>query len=460
MPLKVKRPTEVRQRDYLVTTIYGQPGAGKTTLSLLMGQNVLHFDMNKGGGLRAATYSAGRVEPESWKEIVEGLSSPQDFQQLRQEYDTVVFDTADELVVDMLGGYLKERDSSFNTKKGELQWYGAIKKEFKTWFELFRKYKFNIIFIAHQKEDSSITGNESFYKPLLTGSSYDLLMSLSDIVCYVYVKQGQHFLSMSADWHFFKNPGNLPAQILIPKPEGDTFLEFDQMAKSVIKDTLRNMNKRSQLVGDKYLKMQQEAAAAKANVDQEFDEMLAAIKTPEGMDQAAAYIVKKKAEYTADMLRYIQDKYKATITALGYRRNPETGKYYDPQEPAPQAAPQEPAPQAAPQAAAQVPGLDLQKVIGPEGGQVTTDVWLDQLTQGLILSEHVDFDDLEGVPYKSLVQLEITRGLPGVEQNDVPLTTYVTAATFQQLRDELIRRYAEYYDQVSQGQGLQKKLVA
>jgi hypothetical protein len=77
--------------------------------------------------------------------------------------------------------------------KNSIKVWGELKKSFTDFFAPLRKMNKNLIFIAHAKEKDE--GDVRIKRPLIQGSSYDLLMQTCDLIGYYAMKNNVRTLS-------------------------------------------------------------------------------------------------------------------------------------------------------------------------------------------------------------------------------------------------------------------------
>jgi hypothetical protein len=162
----------------LTVLIYGDPGIGKTTLANTAPRPViLDFDR----GAHRSSLRKKVLQFVNWQDVINCKHTLAD---VYAECDTVIVDTAGTLL-DYMQQYLVEQDPKLATNSIKL--WGALKKTFAEFFNPLRQLGKNIIFIAHAKEKEE--GDIRIKRPLIAGSSYDLLMQSCDLVGY-YTTQG------------------------------------------------------------------------------------------------------------------------------------------------------------------------------------------------------------------------------------------------------------------------------
>lgn len=171
--MKVFEKHQVVSSTGLIVLIYGDPGIGKTTLANTA-PNPLLLDFDRGA--HRASLGKKTVQFDSWNDLVENES---ELSILINQSDSIIIDTAGTLLESM-NNYLLDTQPSL--AKNGIKLWGELKKMFNDFFQPLKKLNKNIIFIAHAKEKEE--GDIRIKRPLIQGSSYDLLMQSSDLVGY------------------------------------------------------------------------------------------------------------------------------------------------------------------------------------------------------------------------------------------------------------------------------------
>jgi phage nucleotide-binding protein len=176
----IKSTTEIPVSNINVL-VYGQPGAGKTSLSFTT-QKPLLLDFDK-GAYRSGFRRGDVVEINNWVEIAR--IKPEELQQ----YSTIIIDTVGR-ALDFLTSHLIDNDSKLARKDGALtlQGYGALKASFAIWLKMLRTLGKDVIMLAHDKEDKE--GDNKYVRPDIQGSSYNEIIKLADAMGYLF-KTGQ-----------------------------------------------------------------------------------------------------------------------------------------------------------------------------------------------------------------------------------------------------------------------------
>lgn len=224
--MQITKKDESLKLESFTITIYGEAGAGKTTLGNTA-KNAIVFDFDEGH--QRSKLSSDVFERVSYKEI----ATESKLRALLTGYDTIVIDTAGAMI-DSIKDYLIEKKPQLATQK--LQMYGEIKSEFTTFHKFIRSLGINIVFIMHSKE--TFEGEIRRLKPLAEGSSYDQIIAKSDMIGYLHKDSaGNTIIDFNAyDWKVGKNSAEL-TPYAIPH-----YSEMGMLLQQIIDDTKEAFN--------------------------------------------------------------------------------------------------------------------------------------------------------------------------------------------------------------------------
>jgi hypothetical protein len=182
--MKVYNAQQVIETTGLVTLIYGEPGIGKTTLANSSPKPIL-LDFDRGA--HRASFGKTVVQFDSWQDMI---NSESELNNLIEESETVIIDTAGTLL-DLIQSHLV--DTQPMLAKNSIKLWGELKKVFTEYFTPLKRSGKNIVFIAHSKEKEE--GDIRIKRPLIQGSSYDLLMQSCDLIGFYSMKNNRRVLT-------------------------------------------------------------------------------------------------------------------------------------------------------------------------------------------------------------------------------------------------------------------------
>lgn len=292
MGLKITRASEPIKVQRLVVCIYGQPGAGKSSLAFTA-ESPLLLDFDAGAHRAANRKDIVRVA--TWGDVASITADD------LGDYRTVIVDTVGR-ALDVLSADIIKRDAKMGRGGAlSLQGFGKLKAEFIAWLKLLNSFGKDVVLIAHMDEQRS--GDEVIERLDAQGASKNEVYKAADAMGRLTIRAGQRTLCFDpTDAAFGKNPGQLEV-LPVPHPDRDpAFLG------SVITRIKAKLNEASEV--------QRKAAAELAEwrtaiVDLadvgDFNDMLPAVKAaPEAVRAIFAAEAKRRG--------YVYD-----ATAKGYR---------------------------------------------------------------------------------------------------------------------------------------------
>lgn len=200
MAIKIITADDPIKVETLITTIYSNPGLGKTTLGFTANKPILlDFDH---GAYRAAN-RGDSVKIESWEDVA-GMTETD-----LKPYATIVVDTVGR-ALDFLSADIISKNSKMGQSDGSLtlKGYGALKARFTTWLKTLRLMGKDIVLIAHSTEEKS--GDDLIERLDIQGGSKGEVYKVSDAMGRLAALNKRRVLNFSpSDTAFGKNPGNL-----------------------------------------------------------------------------------------------------------------------------------------------------------------------------------------------------------------------------------------------------------
>lgn len=203
MAFTLTKATEPLQITNLKILIYGEPGAGKTSLSFTAEKPFL-LDFDKGAH-RAGKFRKDAVRIDTWQDIVGNLK---ELDATISNYNTIIIDTV-ETCLEYIGTWIIDREPKYNTPKYKLPFYGELKDQFAKFINHLLGLGKDIIMIAHAREEMETKRKT----PHITGSSSDKVLQLSDMVGQLFKKDNRSILDFNpTDTQIGKNSGQVPVQ--------------------------------------------------------------------------------------------------------------------------------------------------------------------------------------------------------------------------------------------------------
>jgi hypothetical protein len=228
MSLKITRATDPIRVERLNVCIYGQPGAGKTSLAFTASRPLLlDFD----NGAHRASGRKDTVQVKVWGDVANIAASD------LADFDTVVVDTAGR-ALDCLSADIMRRDPKAGRGGAlALQGYGKLKAEFVAFLKLVNGFGKDVVLIAHMDEQRN--GDDIIERLDVQGGSKGEIYKAADAMGRVFVKGGVRQLDFSPrEGSFGKNPGQLDV-LEIPHPDRDP--AFLAGVVQAIKDKLNTL---------------------------------------------------------------------------------------------------------------------------------------------------------------------------------------------------------------------------
>jgi hypothetical protein len=265
MALRIIKSAEPIKVERLNVCIYGQPGAGKTSLAFTADAPLL-LDFDRGAHRAANRRDSVRVE--SWNDVADLTADD------LKPYRTVVVDTAGRALDVLTTDIIRRNPKAGRGGALTLQGYGTLKAEFVAWLKQLNSLGKDVLLIAHMDEQRN--GDDIIERLDVQGGSKGEIYKAADAMGRVAVKGGARTINFNpTEAAFGKNPGHLEAQT-IPHPDDNP-----QFLAEVI-----------QSIKDRLNALTAEQTAAQGAVVR-WRESIAAMETADDFNAARAQVAKE-----------------------------------------------------------------------------------------------------------------------------------------------------------------------
>ena len=207
-----KKASELTEKKTISILVYGQPGAGKSSLAVSAPGPVAVFDFD--GGIQrvnAAHHSEVEIlQVTDWSEVGQALQSDE-----IKDFQTIVIDTAGKMLSFMDKFIIAGSRDRNPTRSLTLNEYGVRKTMFNNFIQQVLTMGKNLVFIAHDREEKD--GEIKKIRPEIGGSSAGDLIKELDLVGYLEIIGNDRVISFTPNERYYaKNACNLPPKLKVP----------------------------------------------------------------------------------------------------------------------------------------------------------------------------------------------------------------------------------------------------
>lgn len=195
--LKITKQSDAIDVKNVTVLIYGQPGAGKTSLAFTA-ESPLLLDFDRGA--YRSQYRRDSVQVDAWADVSDMGAAD------LAPYSTVIVDTVGRLLDALAVAIIRETPKLGRNGALTLQGYGELKARYAGWLRTLVSYGKDVILVAHDREEKN--GDDMIVRPDIQGSSYGEVFKRADGVAYLYRANRSTILDFSpTDRYVGKNSG-------------------------------------------------------------------------------------------------------------------------------------------------------------------------------------------------------------------------------------------------------------
>lgn len=226
--------------------IFGQPGAGKTTLSFTLDAPLL-YDADQGIDRAIQTDRPDYIPGGSYADFKKFIfgDDPESLAAMVREngYKTFIIDTLGTFLDDVITPYLIATDPKNGRAGGlSLSGWGSLATEFNLVRNRIREIGLVFCMIAHRKSEED--GGDKQWKLSVKGSSSDIVERSCDMIGYVFFEGNNQMIEFDpTSIHLGKNPAGVP-KTKVPRHGTPAFEGFLQ--KNVVDAFLKSRRKKSE----------------------------------------------------------------------------------------------------------------------------------------------------------------------------------------------------------------------
>lgn len=254
----------IKREPTYVGLIFGQPGAGKSTVAVSATKPLL-IDLDMGAQRIATKDRTGVdvVQCENYNDLVEIINSPE-----LKNYDTIIVDTFGQ-IIDMM---IRDR---FNGSLNPKVW-GILKSDFMQLTNTLKMTGKSILFLAHESEEKN--DDKVIKRPQCQGKAKDELMKVLDFIGYLHNgNNGARILEFGEDESFYaKNTLGFDSKYVLPDVKlGDNDF-WKTKIETRIKEYIKEQDEQDEQIRSKMQEINEEIKKAKEPKD--FDEIVLLIQ--------------------------------------------------------------------------------------------------------------------------------------------------------------------------------------
>lgn len=312
----IKKSNEIAITKNVKMMVYGQAGAGKTTLALSAPRPLLlDFDNGvKRVNNEHLNDSVGIVQVSTWQDVISLITEERE---AMKDYDTIVVDTIGKMM-----------DYIINYRCGgrppRIQDWGTINNDFKAFIQTLNILNKHIVFIAHR--DTRKEGEQTVFIPALREKNYNNIVTELDLLGYLEMRAENGVVKRTltfspTDRNDGKNTCNLPNAVIVPT--------------TIDKDGKMMKDKANNFISSYIIPQYQKMIADKEDKVKEYNATLEEIKT--GVEQITdaqganffAEHIKDYADKGNSVIMYARNLFSDKVKSLNLVYDKETKKYSD-----------------------------------------------------------------------------------------------------------------------------------
>lgn len=310
--LQLKNAAQLELPKTIKMMVYGQAGAGKTTLALSMPKPLL-LDFDGGVSRVNASHLDGVsvAQISSWGEALELFSND------LSPFETIVVDTAGKMM-DYIIAY------KCGTRQPAIRDWGGINSEFNNFTRNLAMLGKNVVYVAHR--DASRDGDDTVYIPMLRSKNFTAIVTELDLLGYLEMRMENGHLTRTITFNPTnrsegKNACNLPGIMTIPTvidANGEPTAPNDFLTEQVLNPYMGMLQRKR----DAQMEYAEQLAALQAAVD--------AIENAGHANEFVAGIDKYKGSNT--LFAKARKMFADRVSQLGLVYDKKAKTYADPKE--------------------------------------------------------------------------------------------------------------------------------